>query len=80
MARRSAPPGSGPAYMAPHGAVRIGGRPHHDPDESAFSRFMREQIFAPEKLPGNINIATAVSLFGFGIFAVRTWGDLLLPA
>ncbi|KZT24353.1 hypothetical protein NEOLEDRAFT_1067730 [Neolentinus lepideus HHB14362 ss-1] len=80
MARRSAPPGSGPAYMAPHGAVRLGRSAHYDPDESAFSRFMREQVFAPEKMAGNINIATAVSVFAFGIFAVRTWGDLLLPA
>ncbi|TFK48022.1 hypothetical protein OE88DRAFT_589982 [Heliocybe sulcata] len=80
MARRSAPPGSGPAYMVPHGAGRLGRPAHYDPDESAFSRFMNEQVFAPEKLPGNINIATAVGVFAFGIFAVRTWGDLLLPA
>jgi len=45
-----------------------------------FSRFLRTEIFAPEKLPGNISIASAVGLFVGGIIAIRTWGDLMVPA
>lgn len=51
----------------------------HDPNESGFSRFLREQVWSPEKLAGNINIVTSLTLFFGSIFAVRTWGDLLLP-
>ncbi|KAG6334859.1 hypothetical protein ID866_4235 [Astraeus odoratus] len=52
----------------------------HDPNESAFSRFIREEIWAPEKLPGNIGIVTGVAVFAAGVFAARTWGDILVPA
>lgn len=45
-----------------------------------FFRFLRTEIFAPEKLPGNISIASAVGLFVGGIIAIRTWGDLMVPA
>ncbi|KAE9395539.1 hypothetical protein BT96DRAFT_754542, partial [Gymnopus androsaceus JB14] len=51
-----------------------------DPNESSFSRFLREEVFAPEKLPGNISMLTGVGLFVGGVVAVRTWGDLLIPA
>ncbi|KAJ3813826.1 hypothetical protein F5876DRAFT_34323 [Lentinula aff. lateritia] len=51
-----------------------------DPNESAFSRFLREEVFAPEKLPGNISMVTGLGLFVGGILAVRSWGDLLIPA
>ncbi|KAK7033647.1 hypothetical protein VNI00_012647 [Paramarasmius palmivorus] len=78
MARRSAPPGSGPAYVPKNPALAR--RQLVDPDESAFSRFLREEIYAPEKLPGNISIVTGVGMFFAGILAVRTWGDLLIPA
>ncbi|KAF9017782.1 hypothetical protein BDZ89DRAFT_960761, partial [Hymenopellis radicata] len=44
------------------------------PDESVFSRWLREEVFVPEKLPGNISIAMGVSVFIGGILAVRTWG------
>ncbi|KAF9563506.1 hypothetical protein CPC08DRAFT_661869 [Agrocybe pediades] len=76
MARRGAA-SSQPAYL-PH-------QPHDprglvDPNESAFSRFLRTDVFAPEKLPGNISIASAVGVFAAGIFVFRTWGDLLVPA
>ena len=63
MARRSAPPGSGPAYMAP---TYGGGAPRGrlpDPNESVLGRFWREQIIAPQYLPGNLSIVTAVALF-----------------
>lgn len=77
MARRSAPPGSGPAYYsgapARRGAL-------HDPNESKFSAFMRDEIWAPEKLPGNLSILTGVVVFFGGIAAIRTWGDMLIPA
>ena len=76
MARRAAPPGAGPAFYsgAPHRAYLPA------PDESTFSRFMREEIFSPEKLPGNIGIVTGVAMFLGGIAAIRTWGDLMIPA
>ena len=77
MARRAAPPGSGPAYYsgapARRGALQ-------DPNESKFSAFMREEIWAPEKLPGNLSILTGVVVFFGGIAAIRTWGEMMIPA
>ncbi|KAF8174414.1 hypothetical protein BJ912DRAFT_858452 [Pholiota molesta] len=76
MARRSAPSAQ-PSYL-PH--------PHNDPrsltdpNESAFSAFLRTEVYAPDKLPGNISIASAVAVFVGGIIAMRTWGDLMVPA
>ncbi|KAI0074818.1 hypothetical protein K474DRAFT_1665017 [Panus rudis PR-1116 ss-1] len=78
MSRRAAPPPSSGASL--FGAPPPPQRRLNDPNESAFSRFVREEIFAPEKLAGNINIATGVAVFLGGIFAMRTWGDLLIPA
>lgn len=77
MARRSAPPNSGPAYLSPHAHPSAGRRQLQDPNESEFSRFMREQIWAPEKLAGNISILTGVGVFAGGIIIARTMGDLL---
>jgi len=76
MARRSAPPGSGPAYYS--GAPPRRGLT--DPNESAFSAFVREEIFSPEKLPGNLSILMGVAVFLGGIAAMRTWGELMIPA
>ncbi|KJA17643.1 hypothetical protein HYPSUDRAFT_146161 [Hypholoma sublateritium FD-334 SS-4] len=75
MARRSAPSAQ-PSYL-PHAQ-----HDHHltDSNESAFSKFLRTEVFAPEKLPGNISIGSAVGLFIGGIIAMRTWGDLMVPA
>jgi len=42
-------------------------------------RFLHNEILASEKLQGNISILTGVTLFG-GIAAVRTWGELMIPA
>ncbi|KAK0491625.1 hypothetical protein IW261DRAFT_1324341 [Armillaria novae-zelandiae] len=78
MARRSAPPNSGPAYIPKNQHVQR--RAIHDPDESAFTRFLREEVYAPEKLPGNISIVVGVSTFIGGILAVRTWGEYMVPA
>ena len=81
MARRAAPPNSGPAYYTPAHLAR-GGGPNGslvDSNESAWSRFLRTQVFAPDKLSGNINIATGVGLFVGGIFVVRRWGELFVP-
>lgn len=75
MARRSAPPGSGPSYLSPQ--YGISNRGPVDPDESAFSRFMREQIFAPEYLQANQTILVSVAMFAGGIAALRQWGDAL---
>ncbi|KAF9266445.1 hypothetical protein L218DRAFT_896477 [Marasmius fiardii PR-910] len=80
MARRSAPPGSGPAYVPKNAALHPSRRQIVDSDESAFSRFLREEIYAPEKLPGNISLLTGVGVFLGGVVVVRTWGDLLIPA
>ncbi|KAF9813942.1 hypothetical protein IEO21_05378 [Rhodonia placenta] len=78
MARRAAPPGSGPAYYSGAPPSRRGALA--DPNESAFSAFMREEIFAPEKVPGNLSILTGVVVFFGGIAAMRTWGELMIPA
>ncbi|KAI0933063.1 hypothetical protein AcW1_000006 [Taiwanofungus camphoratus] len=78
MARRAAPPGSGPAYYSGAPIRARGAIPN--PNESAFSSFMREEIWAPEKLPGNISILTGLAVFFGGIAAFRTWGEMLIPA
>ncbi|KAG1844524.1 hypothetical protein DFJ58DRAFT_706483 [Suillus subalutaceus] len=75
MARRTAPANATPAFFTAPARRQI-----VDPNESAFSRFIREQITAPEKLPGNISIVTGMSVFAAGIFVARTWGDMLVPA
>ncbi|KAG1814618.1 uncharacterized protein BJ212DRAFT_342449 [Suillus subaureus] len=75
MARRAAPANATPAFFAAPARRQI-----VDPNESALSRFIREQITAPEKLPGNISIVTGMSVFVAGIFVARTWGDMLVPA
>ncbi|KAJ7071952.1 hypothetical protein C8F01DRAFT_972071 [Mycena amicta] len=77
MARRSAPLNSGPAYIPQSQSQR---RTLADPNESAFGRFLREEVFAPEKIGGNISLLTGVGMFVGGILAVRTWGGLMLPA
>ncbi|KAF8481751.1 hypothetical protein DFH94DRAFT_732785 [Russula ochroleuca] len=82
MARRAAPPHSGPAYYTPAHLARSGG-PNGgalvDPNESAWSRFLRTQVFAPDKLPGNVNIVAGVGLFVTGIVVVRRWGEMFVP-
>ncbi|KAF9451459.1 hypothetical protein P691DRAFT_807820 [Macrolepiota fuliginosa MF-IS2] len=77
MARRSTPSAQ-PSYL-PH-PLNAPRRTLNDPNESSFSRFLNNEIWAPEKLPGNINILTGVTLFLGGIAAVRTWGELMIPA
>ncbi|TFK24598.1 hypothetical protein FA15DRAFT_669469 [Coprinopsis marcescibilis] len=76
MARRAAPSAE-PAYL-PH--IPHQGRRLNDPNESAFSRFLRTEIYAPEKLPGNFSILTGAAVFFGGIVALRTWGELMVPA
>jgi hypothetical protein len=75
MNRRSATTAS---THLPHGPRRTIADPAAS--ESSFSRFMREQVFAPDKIAGNLSILTAVSLFSGGIVVARVWGDLLIPA
>ncbi|KAI0684097.1 hypothetical protein BC835DRAFT_1391581 [Cytidiella melzeri] len=75
MARRAAPPHAGPAYYSgapPRGALA-------DPNESFFSAFLKEEVFAPEKLPGNLSILTGVAVFLGGIAAIRTFGEFMIP-
>ena len=80
MARRSAAPNSGPAYYS---RSAVTGRPGiqdlDDVETSAISRFMNEEIWAPEKLLGNIAVVTSVGVFAAGIFFVRKFGDLIIP-
>ena len=78
MARRSAAQSQTASHFPPTGgrysAYEI------DSDETALQRFMREQIWNPQYLPGNISIAMSLGLFVGGILAVRKWGDLLVLA
>jgi hypothetical protein len=62
-----------------HGAR---GMPPHmaDEDASFVTRFLHEEILHPEKVQGNIAIATGVAVFFGGIAAIRTWGELMIPA
>ncbi|KDQ17495.1 hypothetical protein BOTBODRAFT_29673 [Botryobasidium botryosum FD-172 SS1] len=72
MARRAAPPNS--TYLTSSAASS---KSH---DESAFGRFMREEIWAPEKRPGNFSILTGFGLFAGSIVAIRLWGEAMVPA
>ena len=80
MARRSAAPNSGPTYYS-RSAIpsRPGIQDLDDVETSFFSRFMNEEVWAPEKLPGNIAIVTSVGVFVAGVFFVRKFGDLIIP-
>jgi hypothetical protein len=44
------------------------------------TRFINEQVLAPEKLAGNLSIVTGITVFAAGVAAVRTWGELMVPA
>ncbi|OZJ04953.1 hypothetical protein BZG36_01778 [Bifiguratus adelaidae] len=46
-------------------------------NESAFARFVRTEITAPEKRQGNINIAISLTVFTGAIVFLRNFGDLL---
>ena len=74
MARCSAPPNSGPTYYSDARSAPV------DSNESTFTAFLRSEIFAPEKIPGNLSIVTGVAVFLGGVAAIRTWGDMLIPA
>ncbi|THH04328.1 hypothetical protein EW145_g5607 [Phellinidium pouzarii] len=76
MARRSAPPGSGPSYMSPSYGGASRGR-LADPNESWFATVYREHIVAPQHLPGNISMLTGVAVFAGGIAFLRHFGDIL---
>ncbi|TDL22437.1 hypothetical protein BD410DRAFT_262122 [Rickenella mellea] len=76
MARRAAQAGPSTAYISP---AHISGRHESvDPNETTISRFIREEIVAPQHLPGNVNIVAALCLFVGGIVAVRQFGDILV--
>jgi hypothetical protein len=47
---------------------------------NAFTRFINEELLAPEKLAGNLSIATGVTVFAAGVAVIRTWGELMIPA
>ncbi|KAJ4470877.1 hypothetical protein J3R30DRAFT_3300206 [Lentinula aciculospora] len=82
MARRAATSSSASAPAPSFLSGSQGGRRGQltESNESAFSRFLRDEVFAPEKLPGNISMVTGVGMFVGGILAVRSWGELLIPA
>ncbi|KAF9506417.1 hypothetical protein BS47DRAFT_432753 [Hydnum rufescens UP504] len=48
-------------------------------DESAWIRFVREQIFAPENRAGNWGILTGVAMFAGAIVGIRLYGEALAP-
>ena len=52
----------------------------YSPELMTRLRFLRTEVFAPEKLPGNVSILTGATLFFGGIAALRTWGELMVPA
>ncbi|PVF94530.1 hypothetical protein CPB86DRAFT_636359 [Serendipita vermifera] len=47
-------------------------------NESGFQRFMREQIWAADKAPGNLSILIGTGFFAASIVATRLWGSMLL--
>lgn len=73
MARRTPQPSSRAAAAPSY----IQSRP--DPNEGAFSRFLRTEVWAPEKRAGNISLLVGVGMFVGGIVGVRTFGDALVP-
>ncbi|KAG6848616.1 hypothetical protein H0H93_015496 [Arthromyces matolae] len=79
MARRTAP-SSAPSYVPHPLQAQRRAVASHDEDQSAFSRFLANEIFAPEKLPGNVNMVVGLTMFLGGIFAVRSFGELMIPA
>jgi hypothetical protein len=68
-----------PTYIPQHPQISQR-RALNDPNESAFSRFLREEVWAPDKMSGNLSIMTGIGMFIGGIVAVRTWGELMIPA
>ncbi|KZO92282.1 hypothetical protein CALVIDRAFT_541110 [Calocera viscosa TUFC12733] len=48
-------------------------------NESAWQKFLRTEIYAPEKRTGNWSYVTGIGLFAGSIFAVRVWGHALVP-
>jgi len=80
MARRSAPPGSGPSYLSPsYGSGGPNSRRLNetDIDESSLARFYREQIVAPQYFQGNMSILTSLVVFSGGIAALRAFGEFM---
>ncbi|KAJ7035203.1 hypothetical protein C8F04DRAFT_541612 [Mycena alexandri] len=77
MARRNAPPNSGPAYIQQSQSQR---RTLADPDETAFARFLREEVWAQDKRVGNLSLLTGVGMFVGAIVAIRKWGGMMVPA
>jgi len=64
--------------MTPGPGRTVGAKGQTAEDESFVSWILREQIFAPQYLPGNVSIVAAVGLFAGGVLSIRTWGDWLL--
>jgi hypothetical protein len=44
---------------------------------TSFVQTIKSELFSPEKLPGNLNIALSVTVFTGAIVFLRNWGDLL---
>jgi hypothetical protein len=77
MARRGAPP---PSARGARGAPPHLVAGNDDDDAGVFARFVRDELTAPDKLPGNISVAAALALFFGGVWGVRTFGELMVPA
>ncbi|KAF8342886.1 uncharacterized protein EI90DRAFT_800940 [Cantharellus anzutake] len=74
MARRTPVP---PSYLTQAGQGLFAPPPE---DESAWSHFLRTQVYAPEFSQGNLNIVISIGLFAASIAAVRTFGEAFAPA
>ncbi|KAG8976004.1 hypothetical protein FRC05_004635 [Tulasnella sp. 425] len=72
MARRNPQPAR---FGAPQSFIQ----PQADPNEGAFARFLRTEVYSPEKRAGNISLLVGVSMFAAAVAGVRTFGDALVP-
>lgn len=73
MARRSANP---PRQAAPASYIQ----PREEANEGSFQRFLRTEIYAPEKRAGNLSLLVGITMFAGGIVGARLFGDILIPA
>ncbi|KAJ2557980.1 hypothetical protein EV175_001022 [Coemansia sp. RSA 1933] len=56
------------------------GAPHKAKDDGswAITRFLREEIFDAQKVPGNLSVLYGVSVFAGAVYFLEKYGDLLI--
>ncbi|KZT55678.1 hypothetical protein CALCODRAFT_341928 [Calocera cornea HHB12733] len=67
-----------PRRAAGRGPAQLSG-PGVPVNESAWQKFLRTEIYAPDKRAGNWSYVTGVGLFVGSILAVRSWGQAMVP-